>query len=68
MKQLKPGQVCMIHKHVYRCKKRITEYICQDCREANKTKNCMFEQKTMFTPQLMCLDIFGVDNYPVLVK
>ena len=72
-KRLKPGQICTIDKHVYRCKKATTEYICADCREANRG-NCVFElnptfeRETIWAPQLKCIGIFGVYNYPVLVK
>ena len=73
-KQLKPGQICTIGKHVFRCKKGTTEYICGDCQKANKTGNCMFEpkptfeQENMLSPQLICLSIFGIFNHPILVK
>lgn len=61
-KQLKPGQLCTIERHVYRCKKRTTDS-CVDCEEANHSY-CILTK----IGAVACIEIFGNENYPVLVK
>ena len=65
MKQLKPGQVCTINKHVYRCKKRKI-YACIDCEEANHNDCILAEAENDFNR--VCTKVFGNENYPVLIK
>lgn len=68
-KQLKPGQLCTINGHVYRCKKMATEKVateeaCEDCEKANHS-DCILYDNGFCRP---CVAIFGLDNYPILVK
>ena len=66
MKQLKPGQLCTIEKHVYRCKccKKEIADPCIVCEEANH--NYCILRKNGFDG--VCMSIFGIENYPVLIK
>lgn len=64
-KILKPGQLCTINKHVYHCKKTNGD-ICDTCWNCEKVNNssCILMKNNYFT----CAKIFGMTNYPVLVK
>ena len=63
-KRLKPGQLCTINKHVYRCK-RTNGDVCDTCWECEKVNlnPCM-----LMGNRPTCAKIFGMTNYPVLVK
>lgn len=71
MKQLKPGQLCTIKGHVYRCKKNTNPYClpCAECEEAN-CNECILEENDShwFYSARICDKFFGPQNYPVLVK
>lgn len=74
MKQLKPGQLCTIKGHVYRCKKQTKdrEYIglaCQSCKQDNQRLCVMTSAFHSFMKGSMeCGKRFGFKYYPVLVK
>ena len=75
-KQLKPGQLCTINRHVLRCKQEPIDFFqsfaaqtCEKCRVANND-NCIISSilndicKGPFT----CQKLFGTFYYPILVK
>lgn len=61
-KQLKPGQLCTIRGHVYRCKKTTIFGTCTECKIINKNNGCLFAYNGD-----TCFKLFG-ENYPKLVK
>lgn len=83
MKRLKPGQLCTIYgvrwnpqkrtvekgtKNVYRCKKATAFTVCTECIKANKDECCVLHYNGVTHSARTCIGIFGLGNYPVLVK
>ena len=65
MKRLKPGQLCTIEKHVYRCKKAHSAlFACVNCQKANDAL-CILGKNGCHKS---CVKTFGMTNYPVLIK
>lgn len=77
-KQLKPGQLCTINKHVLRCKQELIEFksfqsfaaqTCEKCRVANNN-DCVMSSILDDMPKgrFTCHELFGTFYYPTLVK
>lgn len=73
MKRLKPGQKRIIRKHLYMCIKNCTEICdCIRCNKMNRTHNeCILQRNKNITcdeAYKICYKLFGVKNYPYLIK
>ena len=69
MKRLKPGQLCTINRHIFQCKAAKQMRPCNECARTNKNSCivCTLKiQSGIYKPG--CVDIFGFDYYPKLIK
>lgn len=69
MKRLKPGQLCTINCHVFQCKEAKRMLPCDECTRTNKNSCILCTLRTQpDIDKVGCVDIFGLDYYPKLIK
>ena len=79
-KQLKPGQLCTIGGHIYRCSKHVKkgEPVCVKCTEFYRERRGIYAlppcDNSCYISRSKCIDLFGgypylgLCSYPILVK